>query len=497
MYNPQKLHPISYISGIIETIKQNFIFVFIFLIFNLKDFDYTNFNSYIYPGIVTLIFVISFILHSLKVYKTRYWIEEDHFILTTGIFTKQRKELNIRRIQSVDTAQGIVNRLVGGVVLQIKTPSDGIELDTVSKNQSQLIQQTIKQQQLDLADNIINDEALHDDEENEFDHTNTATQQIYKLNFKNLLLMAMTSGAIGIAFAAVMPIFGSFSDIIPWNTITNKIEHIAQAIYVIVIIIVFAILFISYIIGTIITIIRYFNYTLTRENNQLNISYGLFKVQNITVPTDRVQAVIESQSFLRKIFGYTAIHFVITSDMDVNLEDETVDGKVMVLPFIKRKEAFNIIKDLVPYFEFNEAHKGMPLRSLHRYFIKEFFALLVIGAIATYFWSAWALVIVSALLLVFIINAILNVKFAGHIVKQEELVVHNVSVLGMKNSYFKRDKILGMENTQTPFLKRSNLTTFKYVIAKGAGMQKIGLKYENSNTVNSLKRWYLRGERHE
>ena len=49
-------------------------------------------------------------------------------------------------------------------------------------------------------------------------------------------------------------------------------------------------------------------------------------------------------------------------------------------------------------------------------------------------------------LLLFIINGILNVKYAGHKVDKDELVVHNVSIFGMKNSYFKRDKILGMEN---------------------------------------------------
>ncbi|MBF7016601.1 PH domain-containing protein [Staphylococcus durrellii] len=497
MYKPQKLHPISYISGIIEAIKQNFVLVIIFLVFNLKDFDFKNYTSYIYPGIVAIIFIVSFIIHSLKVYKTRYWIEKDHFILTSGVFTKQRKELNIRRIQSVDTTQGLVNQLVGGVVLQIKTPSDGIELDTVSKKQSQLIQQAIKQQQLSLQDNVVNDEVLQSDNDNNVETTSNSTDQLYKLSFKNLLLMAMTSGAIGIAFAAIMPILGGFSDIIPWNAITNKVEHIAQAVSIIVIIIVFTILILSYIIGTIITIVRYFNYTLTQENNQLNISYGLFKIQNITVPTDRVQAVIENQSFLRKIFGYTAIHFVITSDMDRNLDDETIDGKVMVLPFIKRRDAFNIIKGLVPYFEFNESEKGMPLRSLHRYFIKEFFVLLIIGIVGTYFWSAWSVVIVSVVLLFFISNAILNVKYAGYKVNNEEIVVHNVSIIGVKNNYFKRDKILGMENTQTPFLKRSNLTTFRYIIAKASGMQKIGLKYEDSSTVQSLKKWYLRGVWHE
>lgn len=91
MYSPQKLHPISYITGIIEAIKQNIILIIIFLVFNLRDFDFTDYKSYIYPGIVTIIFLISFVLQILKVYNTRYWIENDHFILATGIFSKEKK----------------------------------------------------------------------------------------------------------------------------------------------------------------------------------------------------------------------------------------------------------------------------------------------------------------------------------------------------------------------------------------------------------------------
>ena len=88
---------------------------------------------------MTLIFSIGFIHNIIKVYNTRYWIEEDHFILTTGVFNKERKELNISRIQSADTSQGLINQIVGGVELIIKTPSDGIELGTISKSKVKLL----------------------------------------------------------------------------------------------------------------------------------------------------------------------------------------------------------------------------------------------------------------------------------------------------------------------------------------------------------------------
>ena len=104
MYNPQRLHPISYVTGLIDVIKQNFIVIILFL-FNIRNFKFDDFGSYIWPGVMTLIFLVSFIHNIIKVYNTRYWIENNHFILTTGVFNKERKELNISRIQSADTTQ--------------------------------------------------------------------------------------------------------------------------------------------------------------------------------------------------------------------------------------------------------------------------------------------------------------------------------------------------------------------------------------------------------
>ena len=51
-------------------------------------------------------------------------------------------------------------------------------------------------------------------------------------------------------------------------------------------------------------------------------------MKNLTVPTDRLQAVLEKQSFLRKIFGYTSIHFIITSDMDIESNDDVTMVKL-------------------------------------------------------------------------------------------------------------------------------------------------------------------------
>jgi len=48
--------------------------------------------------------------------------------------------------------------------------------------------------------------------------------------------------------------------------------------------------------------------------------------------------------------------------------------------------------------------------------------------------------------------------------------------------------------SENPFLIRSSLTNFKFIIAKAAGSAEIGLKYNEVTNVETLKSWYLRGD---
>lgn len=494
MYNPQKLHPISYITGIIQALKENIILIFIFLIFNLRDFEFNDFKSYIYPGIVVIIFLISFLYRAVKVYNTRYWIENEHFILDTGVFTKERKELNIRRIQSMDTSQSIINQIVGGVKIQIKTPSDGIDLETVSKNQSLLIQQALKEAQntlltVETKDN--HDENISTDNKKQ----PLIENHLYKLSFKELLLMAMTSGAIGVAFAAVSPIIGAFSDKLPWHWLTDELANISQAIFVIVLMMIGIVLLISYIIGTVIVIIKNFNYTVVESDNQLNIRYGLFNIKNISVPIERVQGVVERQSFIRSIFGFTAIHFIITSDMhDFDKDDDSLDGNITVLPFIKKQKAYTIIKSLMPNMKFNKVKEGMPWSGYHRYFWIQSVILLLVSIVVAYYWQIWPVYLAIFIVLLLAIHSLIVIKKSGYVLEGDELAIKNTKLFGFKTTYFKHDKLLGLELKKNPFLDKKDLINFHFIIAKAAGNQEIGLRYLEQQKVEHLKAWYLRGD---
>ncbi len=119
--------------------------------------------------------------------------------------------------------------------LQIKT-CDGVDLDTVSRSQSETIQRALRDKQKDLIKNSEESQSEMEVAIEDGHNTEVTNQSIrlYKLNFKELLFMALTSGAIGVAFAAVSPIIGSLSNVIPWNWLTDEFAQISEAIFVIV-----------------------------------------------------------------------------------------------------------------------------------------------------------------------------------------------------------------------------------------------------------------------
>ncbi|RIN21956.1 PH domain-containing protein, partial [Mammaliicoccus vitulinus] len=218
MFNPQKLHPISYVSGFLRSLKEN-VFPLIFAVFIVMTRGLDNIGDLIFPIAILSISLISSVFKAIKIYKTRYWIENDQLIMTWGVFSKNRKELNIERIQSVDTSQNIAHQLLGGVNLSVKTPSDGIELDTITKKQSDELSKYIKERKHKLK----NKEAVEvepSENESEKNESNLAEYKpkedvvFFQLSVKDLLKMSFTSGGIFIVFAALGSLLGFLSQVI-------------------------------------------------------------------------------------------------------------------------------------------------------------------------------------------------------------------------------------------------------------------------------------------
>ncbi|KIX91380.1 hypothetical protein TP70_02905 [Staphylococcus microti] len=498
MYSPQRLHPISYVMGIFTAIKSNFIPILLFILFAVKDFDYTDPTKYIFPGLVTLFFVISLITNAVNTYRTRYWIEGQHFIVTSGLFNLERKELNISRIQSMDTSQNVIQQIVGGVRLQIQTPSDGIALETITKQQSEWVQAELEKVRQDLKETnqVATTNEQGDTDASAEPIVEEREELLYHLSTKNLLLMAMTSGAIFVALATLSPILTAVQDYLDWGWIYEELEKVVKTAISVTVVILAVIVLTAYLIGIIITVMRYFNYTLKRQGDYLTIRYGLLNVKNVTVPLRRIQAVIEHKSFLRTLFGFTSYDFVITSDMEIDLDNDFADGRVMVLPFIRQREAHRVLQAMIPHMDLHDVQPTLPWRGFHRRFWIQSLVLIIGAAVVHYYYWPWLWIPVGVVITYLILISYIAIKKSGWTIMDDEIAIRRVRLFGFKTTHFKKDRVLGWQRKTHPLMSRVQLDHFYYTLAKGSHYMNVGLEYADRKDVNTLQAWYVGGANH-
>ncbi|UXR75757.1 MULTISPECIES: PH domain-containing protein [unclassified Staphylococcus] len=493
MYSPQKLHPISYFMSIVNAVKSNIIPLILFVLFAVKDFDYTNPANYIFPAMVLFFFLITLINDAIKAFRTRYWIEGNHFIVTTGLFNLERKELNISRIQTMDTSQNLIHQIVGGVRLQIQTPSDGIVLETITQAQSNLIRAELEKVRSHLK-NMPTDSSDAESENTESDvPVDQPEMLLYQLSTKNLLFMAMTSGAVFVTLAALSPLLTAGLDYIDWEWVSEEASTLINNAVMITVIFATIFILISYIIGIVITFFRYYNYTLKRQGDYLTIRYGLLNVKKVTVPLTRIQAVIEHKSYLRTLFGYTAYDFVITSDMEVSSDNDFADGRVMVLPFIHKREVSSLLASMVPHMQFQNVTPKLPWRGFHRRFWIQSLVLIIIGAVVHYYFWVWIWIPVVFCIVMMIFKSYMLIQKAGWCVADDEIAIRRASYTGFKTTYFKHNKILGWQREAHPVMSNAQLNHFFFTLAKGSTSMDVGLGFVDIQDIERLQTWYLKG----
>lgn len=504
MYNPQKLHPVAYAGSVVKGIKTMFLPAII-IFFNMRE---ELFSGSVTPwmlfsgiGILVLVFLLFTGSDMLNIYRTRFWIENDKFIFKNGIFTRNEKELDIKRIQSIDFNEPFFHRIFGAVQLDVLTPGDGIKIDTIKKSQAVDIQKEIYSEQQDIENDtaeVNTGDSSPWPRAEESVPASSAHREfntLKKMNFKELILMAMTSGGLGV-FAAIF--FGILNVIGGEILIENYLEYVSGLVRSIVFGIVVASLFfviIGYIIGTIIIMIRNYDYTLKQSGDDLTVEYGLFSKKNKSVNINRVQNVIISDNILRRIIGYYGLSVSITSD---SLESDQIDGKVQLLPFIKKKELYNIIGEIFPNYYMELPKKVVPLRAIRRYFQMTLLIFIIGIGIAAYFFHGetfmtYIYIAAAVIILLVIASGIYSARNVGYSVYKDEINMMTASFFTRRHFAIKRDKVIDTTYRRNPLLHRAELGHIEISTPGGIASSSAEIKFIERHDVETIWTFIERG----
>lgn len=188
---------------------------------------------------------------------------------------------------------------------------------------------------------------------------------IYRLGFKDLLFMSVTSSGMFTVIAIILGLYSQIDEIIPLDGFLNPVKMLVGEGYGYVIGFSIVLLMISYIIGIFVTAIKYHRYTVRYDGEVINVNYGLFERIDKYIVLKNIQSVKETQSYFRRLFNKTKFTVVTTSEMKD--EEEIGNDEIELLPFISYDKGYEIVHRLLPY-NFNAVNHVIPKRSIRRYF---------------------------------------------------------------------------------------------------------------------------------
>ncbi|RPF56406.1 PH domain-containing protein [Abyssicoccus albus] len=508
------LHPISYISTLFTFLKSWILPIVILLFLNFSEilhafrkimngeFSIGMFNEIIVPFILAIIMTVFYLFTVIEIYRTRFYIEDRVFIHEEGIFSRATKEIDIDRIQSINIKQNIVERIAKAATLEITTPGQSIEVSSIKLAfaealETQLMEMKQSTSKVDKEHrNIVIGETSQHNEDKILDETNeistevrldgptsddhyvdhaqpSRTQKVdysYKLSMKDLLLMGMTSGAIGTFLTLVFSALALFDDLINFGPIFEWIEVIEKSfgshwIGIVVLGLIFTL--IAFIFGTILNVIKYYDYTMEVRGDYVYISFGLFNKVTRNIPKSRVQGIYESQNLFRKFIGYTEFNVVITSEDMLNADDDSEGTKVMILPFIKKDEGLNIMQSLFTHYEFNSVRRCIPWRAFNRFIFWETIIFVVAMGVCYYFDLTWGYYVVGVLYIIGILSNVYDMRMSGYALGDNELSITDTGLFSISTNFIRYDKIMELDLSDNYFMRRRKLKNVNVKIAAG------------------------------
>lgn len=507
MYSPQKLHPIAYLGSVGNALKNLWI-PLIIVFFNQRETIMSGNISLAWmlgiAGIILLLVIIFGGLDFINKYRTRFWIEDGKFIYKDGVLTRREKEFDIERIQSIDFSEPIFHRLFKAVKLEIFTPGEGIVIDTMKKTQAEELQTIIYDEQEKLAREADGQDSIEigdsspwprgedtvDDGEKIAEPSKKTFEVLHKLKRGELLLMSMTSGALG-AFVAIL--FAILNIIGSQFIIERYFDYFGGLFQnTIIAVSIAAIFFIiaGYAFGVIILLIRYYDYTLSRKDEDLAIQYGLLEKKHKSVNINRVQNIIIKDSILRRLIGYYSLSVTITSE---TFESDGGNSTVEIMPFIKKDVLYDIVEEILPNYNLIKPKSNVPLRGYRRYFQISTLILVLITGVVQYFWISWAWIIGLFALLIIVAAGIYSARNNGYVIKDDEINMLTTSFFTRSHFVIKHDKVIEGVISENPILIRSKLANISVTTAAGIVGSTATVKFIDREDIETIWNWIKEG----
>jgi putative membrane protein len=480
MSDPKRLHPIAAVINMFRQLKELIVPILFITIFGSSGND----------GIFRLIAIAAglglvLLTGILSWYRFTYRVEEGELRIEHGLFVRKKRYIPFERIQSLDVSEGILQRPFGLVKVKVETAGGARTED------AEAVLTAIRKEEADqIHERLVavkNSKLVNESEEEE---VTIRESVIYRLSPGDLLLLASTSGGVGVVISAIFAFFFQFEELIPYQKVYKEVEHFISNGMIFISIVVFLGFLVAWLISVVGTMLKYANFTLKKVDQDLIITRGLLEKRQITIPLSRIQAIRISENILRQPLGKASVYVESAGGSALNEEG----SKVLVIPLIKKQEIANNLEPLLEDYPFRTQLNKLPSRALSRYLIRGVVIVLPVVIAVSYFFRPWGY---GSLLFILasIIWSALKFKDAGWALEREFLALRYRTFV-KSTVLMKREKVQALTARKSFFQNKKQLATIEAVVKSGHSGSGGRVNDLEDKDVEVIYHWFSRDAQH-
>ncbi|MBZ6005722.1 PH domain-containing protein [Paraclostridium bifermentans] len=434
--------------------------------------------------IAIVLFVVLEIIFSIIGWKYEYIsIKDNEIHYYKGIFSKETLIIPKKSFKSMDISQNLIERLLAYKIVKIESPSKDFGIDD--------IKMSLNNEQIDILKsfslNNLNKECLGDVNEeyvvnNIKDNEESKEIKEKKIETKKLVIYGFTSFNLFVALIFIFNILGKLDDFISSDYLSNIIDgafkNNSQSMTILLIVAGLLIfLIILKLIATVYYVVKYYNFTLLKENNNIKIAYGLFSTKEFSFKDNNIKLIKIKSNPIRQFLNIYELNLIIKGYTGEGNE------KIIMYPIGSLNEINDVIKEFIPEWSFKGTGNGIE---------KGKFSILIKPVLLIFITSIVCYLILKTQWVWFInLTIILTLINSALKIRNLNISVDNKKVRAVNGGLFRTIHILrgrdiqAVEFKTNPIQSKNNVgkITIDYY---SESSEEIKLMYMNKNYVEKL-----------
>jgi len=339
-----RLHPLTLVLGLITSLRGLIIPAIPILLFGNK-FRWGGI------GLFGLLLIGTAVTLLIRYFSFSYRIQGRELVTREGLIERKERHIPLDQIHEIRIEQNLLQRVFDVVEAVIETAgAEGAEakLSVLSRTEAERLRQAVAARS--AAKKAASSEFPSRPETNE-------REVIRKLGIRDLVLHGLTSNHLLSALAILGAIWAFADDVLP-NSIYERMgqflkvtagEMFRQGLRAALLVLAVGlagVMIVGLIVSVIGSVVKFFNYTLTRQGDELHRSYGLLTRRASSLPRHRIQVLKVEEGMIRRWFGLATLRADISGSQKEDSDDNK--GRDVLLPIAWRDELDTLLAVFFP-----------------------------------------------------------------------------------------------------------------------------------------------------